>query len=213
MKRYGKEAQRQRVSGILHYCQHTDEIREAVEEYGYDSEKFKEGNAMLENLKRLVLNQCREYGLYHEAVRNMNNVWDSANQTYKAYVQVARLILKTGKKLTIPRQCNGKMKKKFEDWLHDAYQFYDIVLKSPDWIDGFKNFNISWEDLVKGKQMINAVVLARKRKNESSYSATESTARRDEAFNKLEVWCSALVAIAKIALGKNSSHVKKLSRY
>lgn len=210
MKSYAKDDRRTRAFNIIDGCQNIDEIQKAVEAYGYNDKKFKEANMLKENVRESICEKTLKHGEYHQAVANMNNCLKKAQDTFKAHVRVARIILKNSKELEVPRQCNMRQQAKFEAWLDLAYQFYGVVLNKPEWLDHFSRFNITAKDLESGKQLISAVVSARKRKDDLFQEAKNSTARSDDALNKIERWCADLVAIARMALGNDSALLRGL---
>lgn len=211
MTNYGYDVRKQRVYRIICECQNKGELRNALEKYGYNHKKFQEGNDLWENLKKTVVQHTTQHTEYHQAVKDLKKCWNNANKVLKLNIQLARIIIRTRKKLTVPRLCTRTLSRGFDSWQEDAYQFYDFILTSPDWVRWFKEYNIDEKKLIEGKQMVKAAVCARKKKQDLRQIANNSTSRRDEALKKMEMWCSALIAIAKMVLGNHSPHIVPLT--
>ncbi len=201
-----------RIEKIISQSQVIQEVREALEKYGYDGQKFKEGEELVKILHKAVDHHMDAYNMYHDAVANFNRLRNQAEHTHKNYVKLARIVFRNIDELIPPFQKNDRKKRKFAVWADETEFFYKIILKEPGWLDGFnKLFGIGKEKLEAGLNIVTEAVKANADKTDKFGTAQEATRLRDIAMQEAEKWCSTLIIVARLSLGKDSRHVKALS--
>jgi hypothetical protein len=188
---------------VITNAQSVKELREALEPYGYDNERFAEGEKLYETFMALNTKQQFLYSDQFKATILLNKAREKAQKIYGAHVKLARIALYNKPDIAESLLLNGRRSKKLADWVQQAKTFYNnaIDLNLPE----FKRRGMPQEVLEDGKEMVAGVSQLHYNQLRKKSLAQQTTRARNEALKELQRYVSELKAIARIALPKSQS--------
>jgi hypothetical protein len=186
------------------------EIRVAVEVFGYDDQRLQEGQNLLEEAEALVAKQAKEYSDQYEATAALNQAWEQADEVYTIHRKLAKLALRKEPEKQKKLLLHLRKKRNLSDWLHQATVFYKNVLEDGEIQADLQRFNITTEKLQEGATYVEGVADWDEKQEREKSEAQVSTKERDEALHALEEWVIEFREVAKIALQGNSQLLEAL---
>jgi small-conductance mechanosensitive channel len=186
------------------------QIQDVMAQYGYTAERLQEGQMLLERTLAAQNNQQIEYSEQYESTRELNRLWEEANQTYIQLSTLARVALKDDPMLLSQLDLLGRRKSALADWLRQVDQFYRNALASDTVFARLARFNVSRERLELGRSQYEQVFEASARQSKERSEAVDATRRRDQLLDELADWLGDFSDIARVALADQPQKLQAL---
>lgn len=181
-----------------------------VSELGYNLERMLEGDSLLTEARLLTETFNKEYGDVDEAFEKRNAEHKKAHTTYMQMLSLAQMVFKNDANATVTLQLTGRRATTLSKWITQTSNFYNNLLKQPQWIEAMGKFNITKKKLEAARQeVVDVDEYAQAVMNEKG-DAQEATVKRDAKFEELGDWVNDYESIARIALHEQPQLLEKL---
>lgn len=194
----------------IHNALANTKIQDTLSEYGYTSDRIRQGEALYDTALAAQHTQQSEYGDQMSATAEFKQRWEVADKSYMHLVKIARVAFKdqpgSAKRLGI----SGSRKQGFDGWMAQARQFYINLLSQPDLLTEMATYGITTAKLEAAQAELIAAETANFAQENEKGAAQNSTKLRDAAVDALKDWLSDFVAIARVALEEEPQLLESL---
>lgn len=97
-----------------------------------------------------------------------------------------------------------------EDWIRTGIDFYNSLLREPEFLTVLANFNVTVDQLNAEKLALENLAVLRNRALEEEGQAQEATRLRNEKLKELEEYCDLLKTVASLALANRPQLMESL---
>jgi hypothetical protein len=181
-----------------------------LQPFGYDENRFNEGNQLYQDAFSLHQDMKMEYGEQFLATETFQKEWEEVNKTYMQHVVLARVALKNHEPYLKVLGLLGERRNTYTGWIGMCNQFYKNVMKKQEVLDLLLNVGLTADMLTAAHQRVIDVENLKKMKSRETGDAQEATKLRDLAVEALREWIADLVAIARVALADSPQLLEKL---
>ena len=210
MKRRSIEYRLHFANRVLTNAQASPEIREAVEQYGYDSKRLQEGQALYDKANQLYVDQIKEYSEQYGASNALTQAYEKATDVYMVHVKIARMALRDDFELYLALKLKGKRERTYDKWLAQANAFYSLALSNRKIQDALAYLGIGKVQLEEGYRLVKDVEEKSNIRSLEMGDAQKATLLRDEAMEELDQWIADFITISHIALEESPQDLEKL---
>jgi hypothetical protein len=175
-------------------------LQEALAEYGYTTDRFRQGQALRESALALYQRQKGAYGDLFAAADALDAAQRQAHDSYMRHIKVARIALKDDRGAQQTLNLASRRKRTFAGWLAQAQQFYANALADRAILDRLAAFGITQSALATGQLHVEAIGTGDAARHQRKGAAQDATRARDAALAALDAWMSDFVKIARVAL-------------
>ena len=184
-------------------------IQTKLASFSYDNQRRAQGRQLYAEAVSWQQQQQAAYGEQYSATDTLDALWNTADAEYMRLVKIARIALKDHLGLWTTLSLVGKRKQQLAGWLLQARQFYDNALTQPTVMAQFGVYGISAQQLMDGREQINAVEAANVAQKCKRGEAQEATLKRDAALDAMDAWYSELIGLARVALDDAPQQLEK----
>lgn len=185
---------------LIGNSQSLPQLTAVLGEFGYTSERLKEGETLLKTAESLVLQQKKEYGDQYEATAAAQAAWDAADTVYVKTLKIARLVFADDVQAITALKLAGSRKATLAGWIDQAVFFYGNLTSQPSWMAAMGRFGYTSEKLLAEKALVDLVVTRAQAQAKETGEAQQSTVARDAAIKALDTWVGELRTVLKVAL-------------
>ena len=194
MKNISKEVEQ---AGLILRNVKQPRVKAAMAAYGYTPARYEEGQSLLNQLLMLEQVKKDEYRAKEQIARNLLDNEREMHQRFLEHRTLAKWIFRQDvdnyRRLELFRPIAGQQATK----ISQIQQFYREVLKSPSL---FTRHGLPKAELEQAQSMIEAIVEARRERQQKAGEAQHATQQRDEARRALRTWVSDFRTVARVAL-------------
>lgn len=97
-----------------------------------------------------------------------------------------------------------------EDWIRTGIDFYNSLLREPEFLTVLANFNVTVDQLNAEKLALENLAVLRNRALEEEGQAQEATRLRNEKLKELEEYCDLLKTVVSLALANRPQLMESL---
>lgn len=97
-----------------------------------------------------------------------------------------------------------------EDWVRTGIDFYNSLLREPEFLTVLANFNVTVDQLNAEKLALKNLAVLRNRALEEEGQAQEATRLRKEKLKELEEYCDLLKTVVSLALANRPQLMESL---
>ena len=177
------------------------DVQAALEPYGYDATRMREGRALYEQALALHQQQQAGRGDRYAATDARDAAQAHAHAVYIRHLAVARVALRGDRGAAQALGLASRRKKSHADWLAQAQQFYANALASSAIRQRLAPFGAGTAQLMDAQALVAAVAASLVAQGAAREAAQALTEQRDAALDALRAWMRDFRAIARVALG------------
>ena len=176
------------------------DITAAFAGVGKDASFFEDGQARLDEARRLHRKQEREYGDQYAATDTLYEKQEALHGTYVRHLTLARIALEDDTDAQTTLKLPGRRRRTILGWIDQVQAFYDNLAENEDWQAAMATYNITPDDLQAGRAELEEVVQARRTQERETGEAQQATDARDEALDHLDAWMSEARTLARLVM-------------
>ena len=177
------------------------DVQAALEPYGYDAARMREGRALFEQALSLHQQQQAGRGERYTATDARDAAQAHAHAVYIRHLAVARVALRGDRGAAQALGLASRRKKSHADWLAQAQQFYTNALASSAIWQRLAPFGAGLAQLMDAQALVAGVAASLVAQGAAREAAQALTEQRDAALAALRAWMRDFRAIARVALG------------
>ncbi len=200
----------QQVRLGIENAQAVPEIADALTVYGYGTDRFVTGSALLSTAESLEAVQKKEYGEQYKATESLRAAWDAADKVYSTYRKLTKLALRDDKKMLATMLVDQAKARTLSAWLKQAMVFYENALSQPEVLAALATYNITAEMLTAGQTAALAIVPLEAAQEREKMDAQKATKSRNAALDELDYWYTEFRDLARIALAEDQQRLEAL---
>lgn len=185
-------------------------ILSAVELFGYNTDKLRKGETILNQAIELNEMIRKEYGDVEQAFMLRDQKRDQAHTTYMQFVAIGRVALKNHTDAMSTLELNGRRVYTYGKWVAQVKSFYNNLEKNNAWMEVMATFGMNSEKLALGRQQLMDTEQFEEEIKKEKGDAQEVTERRDAKFDELAEWINDYEVIVKVALADSPQLMEKL---
>ena len=186
----------EQVATILRNAQQP-QIKKALVHYGYTNHRFQEGQSLLNELQLLQQTQQEEYQSKGEVGRTLASYEREMRQQFVTHRALAKWIFRNDEngyqRLALFRPIASQTVARAAQIRH----FYQEALKSHAM---FARHGLTKAELEQGQNMIEAIMDARRERQQKAGEAQHATQQRDAVRQQMRIWLVDFRTVARIAL-------------
>jgi len=195
---------------LIENSRNIPEMNERLQEFGYTSQRWDEGLALLVAAEALVSHQLMVYGQAYQATQDVNQAWRAAEVVYTKTLKIARIAFGDEPKAATALQLHGSRKKTVSGWLDQASVFYGNLIADPSLGSALTKFGFTASKIAAEAVLVERVRKALLSRAQDLGKARQATADRDAKVAELETWVRELRALARVAFADNPQQLEKL---
>jgi hypothetical protein len=181
-----------------------DEIRAAVKEYGFTTEKLNAGKELYSNALNAVTAAKTKIGEQKLATAALQEKRKAAADAYQAAAQVARAVLDSGSRTILG--LNGKQPRTAAGLLQAGYTLFDAAASKGLLAD----YGYDANRLAAERAKIEAYDQASQRREAARGAAQQATQDQQKALALMNDWLAQYLKIAKVALRDKKQLLEKI---
>jgi hypothetical protein len=182
----------------------------ALAEYGYNTNRIQQGDALRQQAWALYQRQKGEYGELSTASDEVDAAQQQARTTYMRHVKVARVALEDDRGASQKLGLTSGRKKPLAKWLAQAQQFYTHALSDTTVLDRLAEVGVTRAALEAGQRQVDAVGQGDAVWRQRQGAARDATRVRDEAIAALDAWMRNFRRVARVAFENRPQLLEKL---
>lgn len=202
------ESRFNQVKLLLDIAINDKNIQSKLNEYGYNSEKLREGISLFNETLKLYNKNIISQNL--ENPDDFQHLWNEANDCYSQLVHISRIALQYDRNAFIQLGLAGPRKKSLSGWLSQANQFYINALSNPEIIHKLEEFGITKEKIEKGKKQLDLVEISIVSRKNTNCDTLKLTLEYDKALDNMEGWLAKFSIVSRIAFEKMPQLLSKM---
>ena len=180
-------------------CRNED-IAPQLATQGVDAEFLDEGEALFDEVMRLMELQKKEYQEEREAYDIYFAKKDDVEKTFQDTRDLVRELSRNDADLQNRLKFSPMSRLPLGDWIQAGIDFYDSLLRESALLQRLARFNVSVERLSNEKQELEDLRQLRTRAMMEKGQAQEATRLRNQKLEELEDYCRLLKTLAALAL-------------
>jgi hypothetical protein len=186
------------------------EIQKLVGEYGYNSNKMKEGKKLYDTAMESVNKQIASVGAQYQATEKLEIAEKEAKEAYQKLAKVSRAVFSKAASRLAMLGLKGLMPQATAAFLSSAFTMFDNALNVNEIKSALSAYGYSKEKLEKERLKIVGYDNANQVQESAKGSAQQATHEQDKAVSALSDWVSQYTKIAKVALKGREQLLEKL---
>ena len=179
---------------VFHYLENQPTAQALLTRFGIDGVRLQEGKALLaqvQNSHWTMRNQRRQQ---KASTLSFHTEWGQARLLYRRHRQAARDVLGPD-----ASQLLQKGLRNYAGWLAQAQEFYSALLNNPSYLEKLATIDIPADQLLRGSQLINAMVANKMAQTQNREGSRTSKQARDLQLNAAKDWFAVLMVAARAA--------------
>jgi hypothetical protein len=184
----------------IHNTQANDRIQTYLAEFGYTTDRMKDGQALYEAALTAYNQQKAKYGDQIGATASFKTAFERAKKSYMKLIKLARIAFKDDTGATKRLGLKGDRATNFAAWILQANQFYSNLLSSAVLIEQMTTYGMTLTKIQAGQADLHALEEANLAQEQGKGNAQNSTQTRDAALEALKIWVADFTKVARIAL-------------
>ena len=185
-------------------------ILSAVSPFGYDQTRMEAGLALYDEARLLTELQNKEYGEQYKATAELEALRAEATIAYGHALKIARIAFENDKAARQALLLDGPRKKRISDWLDQTRNFYNNLLRSPDFLAVMANYNYPQAKLAAEGAVVEEVQTKHELQNKEGGEAQKATKLRDAKLAALDKWVATYKKVAEVALAASPQDMEQL---
>ena len=186
------------------------EIAPLLEARGIDAAYLDRGEILFRDVLALTDLQKKEYQEERAAFDQFFTEKDEVKTMFRETRTLVKALSKKDPNLQnrIKFTYLGRLSE--EDWIRTGIDFYNSLLREPEFLQVLAGFNVTLEQLEAEKLALENLFLLRNKTLEEKGQVQEATRLRNEKLEELEDYCDLLKTIASIALANRPQLMESL---
>jgi hypothetical protein len=176
-----------------------EDVRSALEPFGYDDAALQDLLTGLEEVESLYRTQREEYAEQYEATEDFYEQFGAVEQQFSRHRRLARVAFKNGGREFDLLNLGGTRVRDFDGFMHQAQEFYTAIQSHPDVAEPLGRFSLTAEVAGDALSALTAVQEAKTTQLAEIEDAQAATQRRDRAMADFRGRMSDLREILRVA--------------
>jgi len=193
------------VAGVLE----NPEIMKKLEKLNYTKKMVQEGNAHINKIEMLGVQQDDGHGLQKSATLQLRAAKTEAHTLYMRHLSIARIALSQHPELWDVLKLKGVRKQAISGWIRQTSAFYNNISRVQDIMD---KHGVTADEVAQGKAMIEAIASYQVQQSKGKSQKQQATQERQEARKALQLWMRDFLYIARYALKDNKQQLEALGQ-
>lgn len=189
------------------------EIKNELAEYGYDTEKMREGKALYDTALALFNQNKQETEEEKQAYAKFSSLYSEVATLYKKHRKVIKVILLKNEELASAFRVKKAEAQAYLQWMEDAQIFYNEIKKESAVKERITLFKIT--DAIANEQLakLEEVKILRGKYEKEKGESQQATKNKDAAFATISEWMREFYAVAKIALEDKPQLLESIGKH
>jgi hypothetical protein len=191
-------------------AQENPDVGAALEAFGYDVTVLRQGQDLLDTVRRLSDAQRKGYGDQYAATAALNQAQEKLDRLYTAHRKLAAIAFKNEPDRLTALALDEARKKSLSGSFSQAWRFYSHLIEDEQAIEALGRFRITREQLEEGFTLLKQIETLNQAQEDEKSGAQRATKARDAAVDELHEWMSELKTVARIALADDPQLLESL---
>lgn len=176
------------------------ELKNAVEEYGYNSDKIAKGKTLYDKANELYLKNKKDSSNEIDASANYRKKIDGLLETYMQHRKKAKIVFKEQQEVMKKLSLSGSLSRNKANLLKEIEILYINLKEDEKLLNEVKVMKITNEEVENQIQNIEKVRELYADYLKMKAESQQATKDKDKAFSELDKWVKEFYAVAEIAL-------------
>ena len=186
------------------------DIAPLLEAKGIDAAYLERGVNLYHDAIAAMDLQKKEYQEERSAFDQFFTEKDEVERMFKDTRTLVQALSKNDRNLQSRLTLTSFSRLPVEDWIRTGIEFYNSLLREPEFLEVLAGFNVTVEQLNAEKLALENLAILRNKSLEEKGQAQEATRLRNEKLEELEDYCELLKAVASIALANRPQLMESL---